>query len=142
MPRVRGLVGFDGARLRRLREKSGLTQIEAGKAVGVGEGTWGFWERSEKRPLLPHAVKICELLNCELDDLIAPDVKETLAGLRQRARVTVEEAAQALGLGVSTFYALERGSDVPLTEIRAETLARLYDVPLEAITSAERTRLD
>jgi transcriptional regulator with XRE-family HTH domain len=66
-----------GQRLKRLRERAGLTQRQAAEASGVPLGTLRRWEQDVAEPLLSGAARLAEALGVSLDEL---------AGVRRKRR--------------------------------------------------------
>jgi len=65
-------------------------------------------------------------------------VGPTLRALRTRRRITLTDAAKALGVGISTMSRLESGERSPTLDLLIP-LARLYDVALDEIVVAPPT---
>lgn len=59
-----------GARIKRRREKSGLSLNGFARAVGVKPPTALGWERGEYMPRLPNLRRIATALSCEIADLL------------------------------------------------------------------------
>ena len=59
------------SRLRELRKKSGMTQTEIAKAVGLTQRiNYGCYERAEKEPSLPRLIALADLFDVSLDYLV------------------------------------------------------------------------
>jgi transcriptional regulator with XRE-family HTH domain len=56
--------------IRRLREERGFSQQELAQALGVTQGAVSHWENGVRKPDIDDIVKIAQLFNCKLDDLI------------------------------------------------------------------------
>lgn len=56
--------------IRRLREEKGISQLEFAIAMGVTQGAVSHWETGRRKPDIDDLVRMAELLNCKLDDLI------------------------------------------------------------------------
>ncbi len=69
-----------GARLLRLRQAAGLTQIELGKAIGVPHSNIAHWEWSEKPPRGDVLPLLAQCLHVSIDDIVGVDT-----GSRKRA---------------------------------------------------------
>jgi transcriptional regulator with XRE-family HTH domain len=79
-----------------LREAAGITQRELSQIVGVTETTIANWERGRSGlEWIDRLIKLCQALNCELDDLIEYDVAEDIA----EAEPTFEELRQMYKAG-------------------------------------------
>ncbi|MBW4469202.1 MAG: helix-turn-helix domain-containing protein [Stenomitos rutilans HA7619-LM2] len=53
------------------RERTGKNQREFGAEIGVSDQTVSNWETGVSKPKLnpPQMLKLCQLLNCSLEDL-------------------------------------------------------------------------
>jgi len=60
-------------RLRSSRERRGLTTTQLGAAVGVSERTIVRYEATDVVPKLATAMKIAEVLDVPLEDLVAEE---------------------------------------------------------------------
>jgi transcriptional regulator with XRE-family HTH domain len=58
-----------GARLRELRDRSGLTQQKAAEKIGVSYRTWQSWEQGTSTPRWPNKKKIARLFGITVDEL-------------------------------------------------------------------------
>lgn len=56
--------------IRRLREERGFSQQELAQALGVTQGAVSHWENGVRKPDIDDIVKIAQLFNCKVDDLI------------------------------------------------------------------------
>lgn len=56
--------------IRRLREERGISQQELAQALGVTQGAVSHWENGVRKPDIDDIVKIAQLFNCKVDDLI------------------------------------------------------------------------
>lgn len=62
-----------------LRERAGLTQRELAQIVGVTETTIANWERGRSGlEWIERFIRLCQVLNCTLDDLIEYPVESPL----------------------------------------------------------------
>lgn len=94
------------ARLRELRERAGLSQIELGLRSGIKPNSISNWELGFGRPLLPSIRRLCKGLGCSADELLGLEHLQLnaheLACLEayRRAPERIRQAADVL-LGVS-----------------------------------------
>ena len=56
--------------IRKMREARGLTLTEFATAMGVTPGAVSHWENGRRKPDIDDLVRIAQLLNCKVDDLI------------------------------------------------------------------------
>lgn len=59
--------------LRDLRENSGLTQLDVAKQLNVSLSTFRRWEDYETFPDCVSCIKLCEMYQCQIDDIYFPD---------------------------------------------------------------------
>lgn len=59
-----------GKRLKEARIKSGMTQGDVAKAIGVSQPAYCYMENGDKVPSLPVAKELARLLNISLDYLV------------------------------------------------------------------------
>ena len=52
-----------------LRKKSGMTQLELSKYLGVDRSTIAKWETGEVMPTADKLPRIAKILHCKIDDL-------------------------------------------------------------------------
>ncbi|MYA17665.1 MAG: helix-turn-helix transcriptional regulator [Gammaproteobacteria bacterium] len=57
------------ARLQRLRQKRGLTQMEVADAMGVAQPHISHWESGRSYPKLGDAARLCKLYGITIDEL-------------------------------------------------------------------------
>ena len=62
--------GQVGAAIRSARLAAEITVPDAAEAVGVVPATWYDWERGKSFPPLDRISPICDVLGCEIGDLI------------------------------------------------------------------------
>ena len=58
-----------GDKIKQLRMKAGLTQIELASKIGTDQPLLTRWENGKKHPSLPNLIKIAEIFNISLDTL-------------------------------------------------------------------------
>ena len=57
-------------RLKNLRKKVGLTQVDVAGKLGVSQQAYASWERGVKKPTQDNLVKIAQILNVSVDYLV------------------------------------------------------------------------
>lgn len=55
-----------------MRERRGLTQAQIADRLEVDKSTVSKWESGDSTPLRKYRRKLCELLGCTEEELIAP----------------------------------------------------------------------
>lgn len=66
----RGLKMEFSERLKELRKKANLTQVEVAKKLGISQPAYASWERGVKKPTQDNLVKIVQVLNASVDYLV------------------------------------------------------------------------
>lgn len=133
--------GFDGDRLRALREKRGLSIAELGRAAGLGRGTVGKWERGAGAPQVDALASVASALGVRIDELVKVAVDDrTLVDWRILTGKTQMELAKELDVSTPALSAMERG-EVRLTDARADALAAALGISIDEVQRAfERVR--
>ena len=57
-------------RLKNLRKKVGLTQVDVAGKLGISQQAYASWERGVKKPTQENLVKIAQMLNVSVDYLV------------------------------------------------------------------------
>lgn len=58
--------------MKELRERRGLSQVQIADRLAVDKSTVSKWESGDSTPLRKYRRKLCELLGCTEEELIAP----------------------------------------------------------------------
>ena len=137
-----------GARLRKARQNSGLTQNEVAGEIGVTAQTVRNWEAGRNEPPRSAIRKLASLYGVGEEDLLenldppagAVSAKpkfpydrvnvdpEKLSRARREAGLTQERASGMTGLSLSVIRSYERGSARPATGT-LEVLSSIYNKP-------------
>lgn len=135
----RGLDGFDPSALCRLRLRHGLTQAELANKVGLKQSNICGLERGRHRPTVQTAHALATALGVTADALFRELPANILLRLRLYAGLTQREAADLVGLPVSTYAELEQPEAVVPTDV-ATTLATALDTAGDRDGGAEIER--
>ena len=73
-----------GEKIALLRKKQGLSQFQLGKLTGVTDKAVSKWENGESYPRVEHCIKIAEILEVSLDELIRLQYQEKAAGIADK----------------------------------------------------------
>ena len=57
-------------RLKELRKRAHLTQVELASKLGIVQSSYADWERGKKKPTQDNLVKIAQILNVSVDYLV------------------------------------------------------------------------
>lgn len=104
-------------RLKQLREDRNLTQENLAKLLKVGRTTVTLWESGVNKPRADMLVKISEILECSIDDLLCTDRKE-FRHKRKSANLSVEDISNILGISQEEYLDIEEGRKQASTKIR------------------------
>lgn len=63
--------GFDGKRLKAIRQAAGVSRDELAQATGLGHRTIGFYETGSRDPRAVGLFLIAQALGCRIDDMFA-----------------------------------------------------------------------
>lgn len=63
-------------RLKNLRKKVGLTQVDVARKLGISQQAYASWERGVKKPTQENLVKIAKIFNVSLDSLLDNEVEQ------------------------------------------------------------------
>lgn len=86
-----------GARLQRLRNKAGFSQVEIAKRLGVSAPSISSWEKGRVRPKRGRIVKLAAILGVPASDLLEDGEPEDFRELVDRSR---DQIARAAGLSI------------------------------------------
>ena len=64
-------------RLKNLRKKVGLTQVDVAGKLGISQQAYASWERGIKKPTQENLVKIAQVLNVSVDYLVGNSEERT-----------------------------------------------------------------
>jgi transcriptional regulator with XRE-family HTH domain len=124
----RGLDGFNPSALYELRLRRGLTQAQLARRIGVRQANISSLERGVQRPTVRTAHALAVALGVRANALFFDPPANLLIRLRLSAGVTQRQAADLLGLPVSSYAELEQPAAAVPSEI-ASTLASSLNLP-------------
>lgn len=102
---------FDADMMRKARTRSGMSQADLAKLIGVDPGVINSWEKRVARPSVPNLGRVASALGLTVSDLYRSDVDTAgaLVDLRVRAGLSQRDAAKLLGVSQATISRWERG---------------------------------
>lgn len=59
-----------GNRIKDYRKSIGLSQVELAEKIGVRNTTISSWETNRTEPTMKDVVKLCEIFDCKVNDLV------------------------------------------------------------------------
>lgn len=106
--------------LRMMRRK---TQEDMASEIGVSQGAIGNYEAGRREPSLAEVIKIAQILEVSIDDLLTKDLSPTgsvfgrnLQYLRKSVNAKGKEIAKIFGVNHSTYSKYENGLVQPSME--------------------------
>ncbi len=100
-----------------LRRERHIKQSELGNLIGVEQSTIGNWEQGTRTPSVENIVKLAEVFDVSIDDLIKkkfePVFPKRLKEMRERRSFTQEELGLSLNIDKSTICNWEKGKEEP-----------------------------
>ena len=127
---------IDGALLRRLRQKAGLTQAEVAMRVGVRDGARvRAWERDDEQPLPRNVPRLAAALGVSATDLFGVSGAPCLAITRRIAGLTLTELARNAGMAYARCQRIEKGLLSP-SDDEAARLAAALGVEVSGVRQA------
>ena len=70
------------ARLRELREESGVSMLELAHAIGVSDAAVCKWENGKAEPKIGYIIKLAEYFDCPIDYLLGIDGYDTAGAVK------------------------------------------------------------
>ena len=132
----RGVQDFSPARLRTARGRANLTLEVLADMSGVSVATLSALERNVSQPGVVTIAAIAKALDIHISQLVpVPEARRTLDHLRVYVGLRQDDVAAALGVSTTVVAQMERGRK-PVTAERAQQLATLYEVSVDAVTAA------
>lgn len=128
------LRGFDGSKLRQLRDSRKLTRVELADLINQAPVSVGRWENAEQSPDPRTAKRIADLFGVSIRDLVSiEDDQIGLAELRMFTGQVTADVARDLRVSRNTLAAVESGHRPPGALV--DGLAAAYGVSATTITT-------
>lgn len=131
-----------------LREREGMTQAEFAEVLGdLSQSAVGNWEAGKREPEIAMVVKIAEVFNVSLDDLIlhqltppTPQYVSNLIYLRKQYDMTQEDIAKLLGYRGKSSISLVEAGKASLSVENLEKLSDYFGVTLDQLVKQDLTK--
>lgn len=62
---------------KKVRERSGITQVQIAAEFGIDQSTVSLWESGKTHPRAKLLPKLAKFLECTIDEILAPDAVES-----------------------------------------------------------------
>ena len=62
---------------KKVRERSGITQVQIAAEFGIDQSTVSLWESGKTHPRAKLLPKLAKFLECTIDEILAPDTVES-----------------------------------------------------------------
>lgn len=116
--------GFDGARLRAIREKSKLTRAELARRIGSTEQSIKMWETHDTTPSPKVYVRLSDYFGQDKWYFApVPVTARTLADYRQRVAINLVVLAEMLGKPHMMVQMIEHGMQSDLSALTDEQIS-------------------
>lgn len=130
--------GFDGARLRALRQQARLSQRALGVAIGADEMVIASYENGRTTPRVDRLGRLAVALGaCPADLLPADHELDSLERLRVAAGLLQAEVAGRAGMTRTKYAAIERGQTATVNRADATLLAGILGVGMDEVLAAQ-----
>lgn len=133
-----GATGFDGARLRALRQAAKLSQRELGDRIGADSPVIANYENGRMAPRVDRLRQLADALGVTPADLLpGDDGVSSLERLRVRAGLLQADVADGAGMKRTKYAAIERGQTATITAADARKLAAVLSVGVDTVLVAQ-----
>lgn len=96
-----------GHRIRDLRKKKGLSQLDFGADVGTTQSTVAWWESGKGYPKLESIGRMAEAFGVPVSALLLEGGEPN--GIPTERGMTLQQLADKAGVGATTIHNLEQG---------------------------------
>ena len=109
-----------GKRIKQVRIKSGISQKDMAKRLGIPESSWSNYENEIREPGINLIYSFCKEMGITIDELIRMEIMtigENIKKYREKKGLTQKELGAALGLAEITIRQYESNKREPKYEI-------------------------
>ena len=90
------MINFFATNFKFLREKNKMTQTDISKKLGKDYSTIGKWENGQRYPIMLDVIRIAQLFNVSLEDLILKDLRIEENQTNEKKQFSEEEKKEDL----------------------------------------------
>ncbi len=134
-----------GEKLRAIRESRGMTSAELGKALKLPEKTIRSYEEGTRLPVSSTVYEyLADALKCKVEDLTGDEAALSdlpfgtrLRNLRTDKRLTLSQAAEAVGISVGQYKAHEYQNARPRNAALYDKFAEILGCEVSSLTAGD-----
>ena len=134
-----------GEKLRAIRESRGMTSAELGKALKLSEKTIRSYEEGTRLPVSSTVFEyLADALKCKVEDLTGDEAALSdlpfgtrLRNLRTDKRLTLSQAAEAVGISVGQYKAHEYQNARPRNAALYDKFAEVLGCEVSSLTAGD-----
>ena len=134
-----------GEKLRAIRENRGMTSAELGKALKLPEKTIRSYEEGTRLPVSSTVYEyLADALKCKVEDLTGDEAALSdlpfgarLRNLRTDRRLTLSQAAEAVGISVGQYKAHEYQNARPRNAALYDKFAEVLGCEVSSLTAGD-----
>ena len=134
-----------GEKLRAIRESRGMTSAELGKALKLPEKTIRSYEEGTRLPVSSTVYEyLADALKCKVEDLTGDEAALSdlpfgtrLRNLRTDKRLTLSQAAEAVGISVGQYKAHEYQNARPRNAALYDKFAEVLGCEVSSLTAGD-----
>lgn len=116
-------------RIKKLREKRGLTQAQLARQTGISEQSISKYELDQRNPKIEKLGALADFFEVPVSYLRGEEAINRLRTLRQSKGLTLDGIEKATGINRGTYSNYERGKTYPKFETW-QKLADYFEVPI------------
>lgn len=108
---------YIASNIKTLRSRNGITQIAFAAMMAVEQSTVSNWEQGNRQPELEYIIKMADIFNVTIDDLIRKDMSPALPRrikkLRDQMKLRQAELGEMVGVNAPAICKYESGDVDP-----------------------------
>lgn len=116
-------------RIKKLREKRGLTQAQLARQTGISEQSISKYELDQRNPKIEKLGALADFFEVPVSYLRGEEAINRLRTLRQSKGLTLDGIEKATGINRGTYSNYERGKTYPKFETW-QKLSNYFEVPI------------
>jgi transcriptional regulator with XRE-family HTH domain len=119
--------------IRKARRKSGLTQKELAKKLGVTQPQVAHWESGRIKPSVDILAKIMDITKTRYEsDRTVSGFATWLSDARKKKRISRKQLAEKAGLSYLTLYLIETGKTLNPHKATVQALTKILTLSIRS----------